>query len=103
MPDRPPALAVSIDVELLTPLIEHIVGEALRRLEGARAALPPERLAYGEAEAARLLSLHPHQLRDERRRGRIKASLVVGGRVRYRREDLLDYLAARPYVPKEDL
>jgi hypothetical protein len=34
-------------------------------------------------------------LRDERRRGRIAASQVVGRRIRYKREDRTAYLAER--------
>ena len=51
-----------------------------------------DRLAFDEPTAARLLSLEPHQLRDERLRGRITASTIVGRRIRYLREDLLAYL-----------
>jgi hypothetical protein len=35
---------------------------------------------------------HTHQLRDERLRGKITASKIVGGRIRYTREDLVQYL-----------
>jgi hypothetical protein len=41
------------------------------------------------------LGLHVHQLRDERRRGRIQASQIVGRRIRYLRADLERYLAER--------
>jgi hypothetical protein len=71
-----------------------VVREALAQLEAARAAVP-ERLAYSEQEAARLIGLEPHQLRDERRRGRISASTVVGKRIRYTRDDLVNYLMSR--------
>src|SRR5262249_32972554 len=53
------------------------------------------RLAYAEAEAARLIGLKYHQLRDERLRGCIQASQIVGRRIRYLRNDLLDYLTSR--------
>jgi hypothetical protein len=78
----------------LRPLVAAVVEETLAQLEAARAAVP-ERLAYSEAEAARLLGLQPHQLRDERRRGRIGASTVVGKRIRYTRDDLVSYLMSR--------
>ena len=89
----PPAAALSIDAEQLRPIVAVVVEEALRRLDDARATLP-DKLAFTEAEAARLLSLHTHQLRDERLRGRIQASRIVGRQVRYLRSDLLDYLMA---------
>jgi hypothetical protein len=92
VPEQLPALALSVDPRLLRPLISEVVRETLAAVEAERAALP-DRLAFSEAEAARLLGLLPHQLRDKRRRGRIAASSVVGKRIRYTRQDLLDYLA----------
>jgi hypothetical protein len=83
--------ALAIDPEALRPLIEAVVEKTVARLEETRAMLP-DRLAFSELEAARLIGLNPHQLRDERRRGRIKASEIVGGRIRYQREDLVAYL-----------
>jgi hypothetical protein len=82
-------VSLAIDAESLRPLVASVVAEAL-------AALPADSaktLAYTEPEAAELLGLHPHQLRDERRRGRIGCSRIVGNQVRYTRRDLLDYLA----------
>ena len=52
-----------------------------------------DRLAFSEAEAARLLSLKQHQLRDCRLRGEIGASIGPCRKILYRREDLLAYLA----------
>jgi hypothetical protein len=51
-------------------------------------------LAYSEAEAARLFGLKVHQLRDARLRHEISASQIAGRRIRYTREDLLEYLAS---------
>jgi hypothetical protein len=87
-------LSLSIDPAALKPLIAAVVAQTLEALERDRATLG-DRIAYSEPEAARLLGLHAHQLRDERLRGRIAASQIVGKRIRYSREDLLDYLAAR--------
>jgi hypothetical protein len=86
-------LQMAVDTEALRPLIRVVVDEALAALEQARGQLG-SKLAFSEAEAAALISLHPHQLRDERRRGRIQASSIVGKRVRYTRDDLLAYLMA---------
>jgi hypothetical protein len=89
-------LNLQLDFEALKPLIDQVVTETLARLETVRATLECK-LAYSEPEAARLLGLEPHQLRDERRRGRIKASQIVGKRIRYTRENLMGYLLSRPW------
>jgi hypothetical protein len=94
------ALDLRIEPAALGPLIRAVVAETLAATEAARAGLP-DKLAFGEAEAARLLSLHPHQLRDERLRGRIEASVGPGRKVLYTREQLLAYLAARRWQPAE--
>ena len=76
----------------LAPIIAETVSEVMARIRDDETALG-DRLAFSEQEAARLLSLESHQLRDERLRGRIAASQIVGRRIRYRREDLIGYLA----------
>jgi hypothetical protein len=78
----------------LRPIIEQVAAELLARLEADRAGLDGK-LCYSEAEAARLLGLKEHQLRDERLRGRIRASVIVGRRIRYLHEDLMSYLMSR--------
>jgi hypothetical protein len=88
-------LPVTLDAEALKPLVRTVAVELLAELRRAEAAVPADRLCYSEPEAARLLGLEPHQLRDERLRGRIIASKVVGSRIRYQRSDLLGYLAER--------
>lgn len=85
---------LSIAPEALRPLIAEVVSEVLTRLEAERAKLG-DKLCYSEEEAARLMGLEPWQLRDERRRGRIGASQIVGRRIRYTRDNLLAYLAGR--------
>ena len=87
-------LQMHLDPEDLDPVIRRAVEAALAALDADR-ALIGDRLAIGEAAAARLLSLHPHQLRDERLRGRIKASVGPGRKILYSREDLLSYLRSR--------
>jgi hypothetical protein len=89
-----PALSLLLDPDALVLLVRQVVVEVLAALEADRHHLDGK-LAFGEAEAARLLSLHSHQLRDERRRGRIAASVGPGRKILYRREDLLGYLLAR--------
>ncbi len=85
------AISLNIDIEALEPIIQRVVDATLATVEADRAQVG-DRLAYSEAEAARLIGLHVHQLRDERLRGRITASVVVGKRIRYLRGDLLAYL-----------
>jgi hypothetical protein len=95
MSDHPKnALSLQLEPDALAPLIRQVVAEVVAALEQDRKLLDGK-MAYGEAEAARLVSLHPHQLRDERRRGRIAASGGPGRKILYRREDLLEYLMAR--------
>jgi hypothetical protein len=84
-------MQISISPEQLKPLIEAVVAEAIQRFAEVQGTLPTQ-LAYSEEQAAHLLALEPNQLRDERRRGRIRAHVIVGGRVRYTREDLVAYL-----------
>ncbi len=98
--DRSP-LTLRVDPSALAPLIRAVVTETIAQLDTDRQSLPPDRLCFDEAEAARLLGLEPHQLRDERRRGRISASQIVGRRIRYTREDLVSYLAGRRVEAQE--
>jgi hypothetical protein len=77
----------------LQPLVEAIVERVIARLESERSAMG-ERIAFSEAEAAALLGLQEHQLRDARQRGCIAASRITGRRIRYMRADLLSYLSA---------
>lgn len=89
------SLNISIGTKELEPLIRQVIEQTVRAMEDERARLPGDRLAYSEEEAASLLGLEPHVLRDERRRGRIAASSIVGRRIRYTRDDLLAYLRER--------
>ena len=86
---------LAIDPAFLEPLVRQVIEATLAASGGADSSRLDDRLAFSEAEAARLLSLQVHQLRDERLRGRIKASVGAGRKVLYSRQDLLDYLAAR--------
>jgi len=69
------------------------VAEALEKIEDERAKFNG-RLAYTEPEAAVLLGVKPHVLRDCRRRGELQGA-KVGSRVLYTRADLLDFLERR--------
>jgi len=86
---------LQLEPETLEPLIRRVVEETLARVADAQAALPNGRVAYSEEEAAELLGLEANCLREERVRGPIQASKIVGRRVRYLREDLVGYMIAR--------
>lgn len=88
------SLSLQFDADAIRPLVQQIVAEVLGQVAADQAKLGG-RLAYSEAEAAQLLSLHSHQLRDERRRGRIQASVGPGKKVLYSQGDLLAYLSSR--------
>jgi len=95
-------LNLQLDADALRPLIKQIVEETLAAMAEDNAAVNGNRLAYSEAEAAALLGLQPHQLRDERLRGRIQASVGPGKRVLYSRSDLLEYLRQRRWGKNGD-
>jgi Helix-turn-helix domain len=97
-PDAP--FALRLDPAGLAPLIRSIVSEVLAQIEADRQMLPENgKLCFSEAEAAAMLGVEPHVLRDERRRGRIGASQIMGRRIKYTRADLLSYLAQRHIEP----
>jgi hypothetical protein len=87
-------LKMEVDSTALRPLIQEVVRETLLQMDTDRAHLDGK-LAFSEEEAATLMGLAPHVLRDERRRGKIQSSRIVGGRIRYCRADLMGYLADR--------
>ena len=84
------AMRLEFDGEALRPLVHLAVAEALDRMEEERAQFNG-RLAFTEPEAAVLLGVKPHVLRDCRRRGELQGA-KVGSRIVYTRADLLDFL-----------
>jgi len=92
-------------VTLLTPeqlqeLCRTAISEALTRFQADNAKLDG-RIAYFEPEAAEKLSMKPHQLRDQRLLGRVQACVGPGDKIMYTREQLLNYLASRPWTPEK--
>ncbi|QDU57374.1 helix-turn-helix domain-containing protein [Aeoliella mucimassa] len=81
---------LAIDATELQPLVREVVAEVVREM--ALLGGSTDRLAYPEAEAAGLLGIRGHQLRDARHRGEIVAT-KVGGRIGYERSELIAYLA----------
>ena len=84
------SVRIQFDREDLRPLVQLAVAEAMDRMEQERAKFNG-RLAFTEPEAAALLGVKPHVLRDCRRRGELQGSRV-GSRILYTRADLLDFL-----------
>ena len=91
---------LTVPPEILEPLVRRVIDAALCRLEEVRGSLP-DRLCFRENEAARLMGLNPHQLRDARLRGEIEAHVGPGRVILYRREQLLAYLMARRWTPRD--
>ncbi len=89
---------IQVDPDLLRPVVQAVVVEVLARLEVDRAKLD-HKLAYGEAEAAQLLSLNTWQLRDLRLRGEIGFSRGPCRKIMYAKRDLLEFLARRRVEP----
>lgn len=83
----------TVPTEQLSTLIREITRQVLAETNAM--GIEPTRLAWTEEEAAPMLSLQTHQLRDERLRGRIKYSRGPRNRVLYTRQNLLDYLHNR--------
>jgi len=75
----------------LRPLIREIVAEIFQQQQADDAKLVGDRLYYREVEAAALLGLPSHRLRDCRRRGEIVGTQVGRG-IGYTRDELLDFL-----------
>jgi hypothetical protein len=84
-------LGITFDGPELRPLIKTVVIEVLAELDHLKQA-HDGRLAYSEAEAASMLGLNQHQLRDLRLDGKISHSRIVGGKIRYTLQDLMGYL-----------
>jgi hypothetical protein len=72
----------------LRPLVETVVSEMLTRFS------PGDRLAWPEAEAAALIGVKSHVLRDARLRGEITGAKLGRG-WSYTRPDLLKFIESR--------
>lgn len=86
-------LEVKLDEQAIGPLLLAAARRAVAEFSTEQQKLPDR--AMNEAEAAEWLGIEEHVLADERRRGRITASKIVGRRIRYLRGDLVDYLVER--------
>ena len=83
-------MKLSFDEADLRPVIQQIVAATLVQIQSDEAKLG-DRLAYTEPQAAAILGIRPHVLRDARLRGEISGSRV-GKRILYERDELLRFL-----------
>jgi hypothetical protein len=81
-------MQITFAADELRPMIEAVVTEVVSRFGDAG------RVAFPEAEAAGLMGVKRHVLRDARLRGEISGSKVGRGYV-YTRADLLAFLTRR--------
>lgn len=79
---------LSLDPAELRPLVAQIVAEVLTALP----TMGDGRLAFLEAEAAKVLGMGRSALRDARLRGEVVATRC-GGKIGYEKSELLAYLA----------
>ena len=75
----------------LDPLIERAIKKTLAEI-GPQQSRLDGKLAFSESEAAKLLGIEKHALRDARLRGEVHAS-KIGKRIVYSREELQRLLA----------
>ena len=87
-----PSVQINLDAESVHPVLQLLSESLLEQLKEQVRQEEPERLGYTEPEAAVMLGMKAHQLRDERLRGRVECYRVTGNGVRYSRQHLLDYL-----------
>lgn len=85
-------MKITLEHDDLRPLIQQVITETIEALGRAESKVPDGRLAYTESEAAKLLGIAPHALRDCRYRREVKASFA-GKRILYEREELIKFLA----------
>jgi len=83
-------MKMQFNMDDIHPIIEIAVSETLRQIEGNEAKMV-DRIAFPEDEAARLLGVNRHVLRDCRLRGEIEGS-KVGKRIVYTRDQLVKFL-----------
>ena len=83
-------MKLSFDEADLRPVIEQIVAATLVQIQSEEAKLG-DKLAYTEPQAAMILNIKPHVLRDARLRGEVSGSRV-GKRILYERDELLRFL-----------
>lgn len=89
-------VSLQIGVDVLRPLIKQIIREVVQELNDDREQFGGK-LAYPLPEAAALLGVRQHVLRDARGRGELVGRLI-GKKIVFSREELVAY--ARGEAPK---
>lgn len=89
-------MKLDFDETDLRPLIKLVVAEVLEAI-GADKAQGDDKAFLSEQEAARFIGVKVHSLRDARLRGDVDAYQIVGRRIRYRKQDLIDYVMRRKW------
>ncbi len=84
-------MKVEFDPTDLEPLVRQVASSVVDQLRADEQQLPEDRLSYTEPEAAALLGVERHRLRDARLRGEVDAS-KIGKVIVYERSDLLRFL-----------
>lgn len=79
------------DIPDLRPVIVEVVRAVLAEIEAGKHRLNGEQLGYSEGEAAELLDVKRHVLRDARLRGEVRAR-KLGKEFRYEKNELLRFL-----------
>ena len=82
---------IEFDKDDLAPLIEQVVAATIDRLRDHEAKFT-DRMGYGEGEAASLLGIPRHSLRDCRRRGEVDC-YKIGSRIFYTPDQLKKLIA----------
>lgn len=90
-------MKLEVDADVLRPIVEEVVAEVLTAID-ADSTKQDRRLGYPEREAAALLGVEAHVLRDARLRGEIEASLV-GRRIVYTPEAIKEFLQRNRWRP----
>lgn len=85
---------LSIDKDALRPLVEEVVTQTVE-LVGSQRDLLGDQLVFTEPEAAALLRVKPHVLRDCRRRGQIEG-FPIGNKIHYNRAEILRFCRLLP-------
>jgi hypothetical protein len=85
-------MQLTFDAKTLRPLIAEVVAETLS--QRPEELVPSQRFAFPEAEAASLIGVPKHVLRDARLRGEISGRLC-GKKMVYTRDELTRYLNAK--------
>jgi hypothetical protein len=88
------------DIDGLKPLLREMAAEVVSEMlsRGVAANADGEainRLAFSEAEAASMLGIAPHVLREQRRLGKIEFCRGPGRRVMYTRQQINEYLTRK--------